>query len=223
MTEFWETNFRDKQMMWGEEPTRSALFARDYFLKQNTKSILIPGIGYGRNAKPFLDAGMTVTGIEISQTAISLAGSRMELNIPIHHGSVSDMPFDDKRYDGIFSHALIHLLDEHSREKFIQDCCAQLAFGGTMIITAVSTKAPSCGKGTEIGMNRYEQHGGARIFFYDEDAIHREFDQYGLVEIRETVEPNEKNPGADMPFLTAVCRKSQHSVGEPVRCAENIL
>ena len=208
MIEFWETNFKDKHMMWGEEPTCSALFARDYFLKQNTKSILIPGIGYGRNAKPFLDAGMTVTGIEISQTAINLARSRMELNIPIHHGSVSDMPFDDKKYDGTFSHALIHLLDEHSREKFIQDCYAQLAFGGSMIITAISTKASSYGKGTEIGIHRYEQHGGARIFFYDEDAVHRAFDQYGLVEIREIVELNEKNPSADMPFLTAICRKS---------------
>ena len=208
MTEFWETNFKDKQVMWGEEPTLSTLFARDYFLKQNAKSILIPGIGYGRNAKPFLDIGMTVTGIEISQTAINLAKSKMELSILIHHGSVSDMPFDDKKYDGIFSHALIHLLDEHGREKFIQDCYAQLAFGGSMIITAISTKASSYGKGTEIGINRYEQHGGAQIFFYDEDVIHREFDQYGLVEIREIVEPNEKNPSADIPFLTAICQKS---------------
>ena len=207
MSEFWETSFKAKQMMWGESPTHSALFARDYFLKQNAKSVLIPGIGYGRNAKPFLDAGMTVTGIEISQTAIDLAKSKMELDITIHHGSVTDMPFDDKKYNGIFSHALIHLLDEGEREKFIQDCYAQLTPGGSMIITAISTKAPSYGKGTEIGTNHYEQHGGARIFFYDENAIHQEFDAYGLVEIQEIVEPNEKNPSAAMPFLTAVCKK----------------
>lgn len=83
MAEFWETNVQDKQMMWGEGPALSALFARDYFLKKGVTNVLIPGVGYGRNAKPFIDAGMTVTGIEVSQTAIDLARSRMELDITI--------------------------------------------------------------------------------------------------------------------------------------------
>ena len=194
--------------MWGEKPTCSARFARDFFLKQDAKNILIPGIGYGRNAKPFLDAGMVVTGIEISQTAINLAKNKGGLDIVIHHGSVSDMPFGDTKYDGIFSHALIHLLDENDRKKFIQNCYEQLTPSGAMIITAISTKAPSYGKGVGIGKNRYEQHGGARIFFYDENAIRREFDMYGLIEIQEIVEPNEKNPSAATPFLTAVCKRT---------------
>lgn len=207
MAEFWETNFQDKQMMWGEEPTRSALFARDYFLRQNATSVLIPGVGYGRNAQPFLDAGMTVTGIEISQTAIDLAKREMGLGITIHHGSVSDMPFDGTIYDGIFCHALIHLLDEHQREKLIKDCYAQLAQGGSMIFTAISTKAPSYGKGTEIGLHRYEQHGGAQIFFYDESSIQQEFGEYGLVECGEIAEPGGKDHGTEIPFVVAVCKK----------------
>jgi hypothetical protein len=51
-------------MMLGTEPSRSAVFARDYFARAGAKEILIPGIGYGRNAKPFLERGMSVTGIE---------------------------------------------------------------------------------------------------------------------------------------------------------------
>lgn len=201
MTEFWETNFQDKKMMWGEEPASSALIARDYFQQHGVKSVLIPGVGYGRNAKPFLDTGMAVTGIEISQTAIDLAKNKLGLDITIHHGSVSDMPFDAQIYDGIFCYALIHLLDESYRKKLIKDCYAQLAPGGIMIFTAISTKSPSYGKGIEIGTNRYEQHGGAQIFFYDEASIHREFDAYGLVEVREVTEQN------GLPFLMAVCSK----------------
>jgi len=202
--EFWEKNFQDKQMMWGEGPTESALFARDYFLKQDVTNVLIPGVGYGRNAIPFLDADMTVTGIEISQTAIDLARSEMKLDITIHHGSVSEMPFDDKKYDGIFSHALVHLLDEEQRKKFIKNCYSQLAQGGTLIITAITTKAPSYGMGTLIGPNRYEQHGGVQIFFYDEDIVRREFGEYGLVELREI---SESSGASVMPFLVAVCTK----------------
>lgn len=204
MGEFWETSFQDKQMMWGEHPTRSALFVRDYFLEHNIKNVLIPGIGYGRNATPLLKAGMRVTGIEISQTAIDLARSKMGLDIPIYHGSVSDMPFDEEKYDGIFCHAVVHLLDEESRKKLIKDCYTQLAPGGAMIFTAVSINASSYGRGIEIGQNRYEQHGGAQIFFYNEGAIHHEFDDYKLVEIREIAEPH---GDSEMPFFIAVCKK----------------
>lgn len=64
--------------------------------------ILIPGFGYGRNAKLFIENGFDVTGIEISQSAIDLAKTN-GLNCMIHHGSVTSMPFDDKIYDGIFA------------------------------------------------------------------------------------------------------------------------
>jgi len=208
MAEFWERSFQDHRMMWGEDAALSALFARDYFLEQGVHSVLIPGIGYGRNARPFLDAGMSVSGIEISQTAIDLAKSTVGRDAIIYHGSVSDMPFDDRTYDGIFCYALIHLLDERDRAKLIRDCYAQLAHGGCMIFTAISTKSPTYGKGTPIGPQRYEQFGGVQIFFYDEASMLHEFNNYGLVEIREIAEPSGKDHSTDMPFLAAVCRKT---------------
>ena len=89
MAEFWETAFTKMQMAWGLEPTISASLAGDYFARAGAKDVLIPGIGYGRNAKPFLERGMSVMGIEISETAIALARSRLGLEIPIVHGSVT--------------------------------------------------------------------------------------------------------------------------------------
>ena len=75
MTEIWESLFAARRVMWGEEPTRSALLARDFFVTRGAKDLLIPGVGYGRNAKPFVDSGMSVTGIEVSASAIALARS----------------------------------------------------------------------------------------------------------------------------------------------------
>lgn len=92
--EFWDDAFIRSELMWGLAPTASALFARDYFAKLGVTEVLIPGIGYGRNAKPFLEQGMQVTGIEVSETAIALARSKLGLDITIHHGSVLAMPFD---------------------------------------------------------------------------------------------------------------------------------
>ena len=73
MAEFWETAFRKMQLAWGLEPTVSAGLAAERFAAAGARDVLIPGIGYGRNARPFLDRGMAVTGIEIAETAIALA------------------------------------------------------------------------------------------------------------------------------------------------------
>jgi 2-polyprenyl-3-methyl-5-hydroxy-6-metoxy-1,4-benzoquinol methylase len=93
------------------------------------KNILIPGVGYGRNAQIFIENGIKVTGIEISKTAIELARKHYGTDINIYHGSVADMPFDNSRYEGIFCYALIHLLDSQEREKLIHDCYNQTLRG----------------------------------------------------------------------------------------------
>ncbi|EON70643.1 hypothetical protein H131_20467 [Lysinibacillus sphaericus OT4b.31] len=121
MTEFWESSFIEKQTMWEFDDTHSAILTKDFFLERNVKDILVSGIGYGRNAKVFIGNGINVTGMEISKTAIDLARQN-GLNTSIFNGSVTDMPFDNKLYDGIFCYALIHLLNNRERNKFIKDC-----------------------------------------------------------------------------------------------------
>ena len=205
MAEIWEKQFADRGLMWGKEPTLSALFARDYFVRAGIHDVLVPGVGYGRNAKAFLERGMSVTGIEISASAIALARSQLGLDIPIHHGSVSDMPFDDRRYDGIFCYGLIYLLDADGRAKLIRDCWAQVAPGGTMIFTVISKTAPMYGQGPRLGDDWYEIHPGLRMFFYDADSVEREFGAHGLVEQSRLDEPI--HTGTTFPFINVVCEK----------------
>lgn len=136
--------------MWGFAPAKSTLLVNDFFMKQNVKNVLIPGIGYGRNAQIFKDHGMTVTGIEISKTAIDLAQKHFGKDSIIHHGSVIEMPFDKNLYDGIYCYALIHFLDTEERSKFIQDCLNQLTENGWMAFATVSKNAQIYGQGTYI-------------------------------------------------------------------------
>ncbi|MEG3656775.1 class I SAM-dependent methyltransferase [Arenibacter palladensis] len=200
MSEFWETNFIGKQAMWGFEPVKSAIITKDFFIKQSVKNVLVPGIGYGRNAQIFMANGINVTGIEISKTAIALAKKHFGNDMTIYHGSVSEMPFDEKKYDGIFCHALIHLLSKNERIKLIQDCYDQLDKNGYMVFTAVSKDAPNFGKGKMISKDRYEVHEGAKIYHYDREAVHSEFDQAGLYEIVEVKE--------DQPMFLIKCKKN---------------
>lgn len=205
MTEFWERAFDEKELMWGLAPTLSASAASDRFARHGAKSVLIPGIGYGRNARPFLERGMSVTGIEVSATAIALARSRLGLDIPIVHGSVADMPFESRPYDGVFCHGLAHLLDGQAREKLFRDCYRHLAPGGHMILTVISKKAPMYGQGARLGEDWFERLPGLPMYFYDAESVRRELGPYGLVELSELDEP--AGDGAVLPFLKVVCRR----------------
>ncbi len=202
MTEFWEEAFKDKQEMWGLAPAKSAVLTKDFFVGQQVKSVLIPGIGYGRNAQIFMDNGMTVTGIEISQTAIDLAGKHFGNDLTIYHGTVTEMPFDDKLYDGIFCYGLIYLLDKKDRKKLIKDCFNQLTENGFMIFTAITKAARTYGQGTLIRKDRFEMFGGVKIFFYDKETIEEEFGDAGLFEVTEVAE--------NYPFYLIKCRKSRN-------------
>lgn len=208
MTEFWEANFRDKQEMWGDKPADAAIATVELFKKHGLNKILIPGFGYGRNAKIFTDNGLNVTGIEISKTAIVLAKKHYGDNLKVHYGPVSNMPFDQETYDGIFCYALIHLLDENERKKLIKDCYNQLRTNGYMVFTAISTHDNSYGKGEFLSKNRYLMEHGAKLFFYSPGSITDEFGKYGLIESKE-VEESAK-PMGNRPshiFWQVVCKK----------------
>ncbi len=209
MTEFWEKNFQDKQAMWGEEPADCTVSVLDLFKQSKLHKILVPGFGYGRNAKPFIDSGFNVTGIEISETAIELAKKRYGDQVKVYHGSVNDMPFDQKLYDGVFCYALIHLLDDKDRMKLIQDCYSQIRPDGYMVFVAISTSDDAYGEGQAISPNRFETKHGVQLSFYDLAAIEKEFGKYGFIKAEEINEPAVtagRKPSQKFWFIT--CRSS---------------
>lgn len=118
----------------------------------------------------------------------------------IYHGSVNDMPFDDRKYEGIFCYSLIHLLNSSERRKLIRDCYDQLSAGGYMVFTVISTKAPTYGQGKRLSKDRYSMFGGVNMFFYDHDTIAKEFGKAGLLEIVEVTE--------NYPSFLIKCQKS---------------
>lgn len=203
MTEFWEEAFKDKGEMWGLRAAESAKMTSDFFYSKGVKNILIPGMGYGRNAKVFKENGMTVTGIEISQTAIDMAKKHFGNDLNIYHGSVTDMPFDNTKYDGIFCYGLIHLLDKDERIKLISDCYTQLADEGYMVFTTITKAAETYGKGTCISKDRFEMFGGVKMFFYDTETIEQEFGKARLSDIATVTE--------NYPFYIITCKKGKSS------------
>jgi SAM-dependent methyltransferase len=199
MTEFWEKAFIEKKEMWGFEPSNSTKLTNDFFKENSLKNILVPGFGYGRNAQLFKENGMEITGIEISKTAIEYSRKHYGNETTIHHGSVTDMPFDNREYDGIYAYGLIYLLDKDERLKFIQDCYSQLSKNGFMVFTVITKESKTYGTGTLLSKDRYEMFGGVKIFFYDKESIVEEFEKFGLLDVQDVNE--------NFPFYLIKCKK----------------
>ncbi|PVY38891.1 methyltransferase family protein [Pontibacter virosus] len=196
--------------MWGFEPADSAIAALNLFRENRLNKILIPGFGYGRNAKIFADAGFKVTGIEISETAIELAQKHYGDDVKVYQGSVSVMPFDQEVYDGIFCYALIHLLSEKERAKLINDCYKQLKPNGYMVFVAISKNDAAYGEGEELSKDRFEMKHGVQLFFYDSDSVEKEFGRYGIIEAKEIDEPaKHKGNRASQKFWFITCKKQE--------------
>lgn len=207
--EFWEKAFREKQKMWGEGPAISAIETSVLFKEMGFRKILIPGVGYGRNAKVFLEAGMEVAGIEISETAIALGKQLFGSGLRIVHGSALDMPFDSETYDGVFSHALIHLFDAQERRKLIADCFDRIVDNGAMVFTAITKNAGSFGAGTRISRDRFRTKDGVDLFFYDESSIEEEFGRFGLEEMVKYLEPVNGSRDSMTELWRITCRKRE--------------
>jgi SAM-dependent methyltransferase len=208
MTEFWESSFRDKQEMWGWEPADSAIKTLELFKKFGLNNILIPGFGYGRNAKIFTDNGFKVTGIEISETAIDLAKKYFGDSTKVYHGSVSSMPFDQELYNGIFSYSLVHLLNAEERINLIDDCYNQLKPDGYMVFVSISKMDFRYGQGKEISKDTFEPWPGLTLFFYDLDSIKTEFGKYGLVDAELINEPiKDLGDKPSQRFWYIICKK----------------
>ena len=188
MKEFWENKFKDEKLIWGNEPTESAIETAEFFHKKRIKGILLPGIGYGRNANAFIEKRIEVVGIEISGTAIKTA-RKSGFQFPIFHGSVLDMPFDNKKYEGIFCYSLLHLFNKKERVKILNLCYNQLQKNGLMVFVVVSTKTDMFGKGKLLSKNRYQLTKGLDVFFYNEISIKNEFSSFGLISVEEIDEP----------------------------------
>jgi SAM-dependent methyltransferase len=207
MKNIWDSTFSKKEPIWGFQPSDSAIETLETFRAENINKILIPGAGYGRNARLFLENGFDVTGIEISGSAIETARLN-NIGCTIHHGSVTGMPYDDEIYDGIFCYALIHFLNRNERRVFLQACFNQLRNNGLMIFGVTSLMNSMYGSGRYLSHNRYQFPNGLRVFFYDDEAVEKEFTPFGLIEYRPIDEPIKFEAGHEpVKLFYVICRK----------------
>lgn len=180
MSEYWNQRFAQEGMIWGSDPSPTALHARELFSNFKLQSVLVPGAGYGRNTKVFSSEFETY-GIEVTPAAVDLA---LEWDPDSHFilGSALDLGLE-VRVDAIYCYDVLHLFLIEDRRKLIANCLKQLRPGGLLYFTCFSDEDLSNGCGELIEPGTYEYKKGKYAHFFSENDIREHFSGTDILEM----------------------------------------
>lgn len=174
---YWNKQFSDDSHIWGDQPSIATEIALSLFKKNIIKKLLIPGVGYGRNSKPFTASGFSVTGVEISPTACDLA-KKYDPLLNLIEGSIFDVKLSTGEYDAIFCFDVLHLFLEEDRTRFIKKCAEKISPNGFMFFTALSEKDEYFGTGNVVESNTFEVKQNKLIHFFTQSDLAESFNKF---------------------------------------------
>ncbi len=157
--ERWEKKYRDKGVLWGEDPSVLAIAAIRFLKKlpdrKTGRSLADLGCGYGRDlvflAKELPD--IVLLGIDSSRSAAESATRRC-LERGISNITIKCVDFREiqgQKFDIVYSSNLYHLLSRPEREEFCSVVSHMLMPGGYLFLSTLSDKDPEhAGKGEVV-------------------------------------------------------------------------
>jgi SAM-dependent methyltransferase len=197
MASYWDGRYRSEGKIWGDTPSNTATYALKAFRAHGVKSVFIPGIGYGRNARVFLAGGMSVKGVDISGEALQILKKDLP-EIRYQEGGALETPFGGP-YDAIYCFNVFHFFMSGDRQAFLKKCRDALGEGGMAVFTTLSEKESSYGRGMEIEPGTFESKPGRFVHYYGDDEIRKEFKDFNILE--SGLMEDEENHGEEGPHV----------------------
>jgi len=194
MRAFWDARFTHEGKVWGDAPSRSVAHALDLLRGHPVQRVLVPGSGYGRNTRPFSEAGYEVVGVEISAAACRLAALH-DPATTTHCRSALDLAFDETRYDAIYCFNVLHLFRDEGRRSFLRQCGAHLVEGGIGYFSVFSEQEPSYGRGAQVEPNTFESKPGRPVHYFDEDDLSAHFAEWKVLDTGLIHDPEDHGAG----------------------------
>ncbi|MBI2120194.1 MAG: class I SAM-dependent methyltransferase [Parcubacteria group bacterium] len=140
----WEREYRNPQLVTkGGKPQNDTLRFFTFLKKEEGVTleglrVLDLGCGTGRNANYLAELGNTVTGFEISGTAIELARARAKSSGVaaeyFYHDIGAKYPFGDSTFDLILDVTSSNSLNEKEREIYLAETHRVLKLGGYFFV-----------------------------------------------------------------------------------------
>ncbi len=207
MSTFWETRYAAEGAIWGREPSKTVERAHALFQRDDIRTLLIPGSGYGRNAEFFARRGYEITGIEVSKTALELAQKQDPGNRYLH-GSVLDDVLHDETFDAIYCFNVLHLFLAAERRQVIRRCRRWLRPGGLAYFVVFSEEEESYGKGAAVEDNTFEARPGRPAHYFTDADLRAHFADFTILETGLVSDPENHSPeGPHVHVLRYICAR----------------
>ena len=85
------------------------------------KQVLEIGLGQGADSEQIIGRGARWSGLDVTPESVDRVRTRLQLrrlpHQPVTHGSVLDIPFEDRRFDMVFSHGVLHHVPDIRRAQ----------------------------------------------------------------------------------------------------------
>ena len=174
------------------KPSKTAYYALKLFKNLNVRSVIVPGSGYGRNTKLFVEEGFKVVGVEISDDAVKLA-RKFDTKSKFYRKTALEIDSINGKFDAVYCFNLLHLFRKKERLLFIDKCNRILNNDGYAFFVVFSDKEISFGKGKKIEENTFESKPGRIAHYFTREDLLAHFKDFEVIEIGEM--DDEENHG----------------------------
>ena len=189
--EYWDKQFAQHGTIWGDTPSETAFIARKLFQQRGIRSVLIPGVGYGRNAQLFVRDGFSVCGNEYSE----YAAESIKTKLPSLKLIVSDVfelgnDLGNKlgQFEAVYCFDLIHLFLERDRNRLIKILRDRVSTGGLLFVAVLSSEVEYFGVGEQLERNTFEVRPGKVMHFFEAEELRDHFPNDKVVSEGEVVD-----------------------------------
>ena len=98
--------------------------------------LLVPGSGGGHDARHLASVGFSVTGVDVSETAVRTAQDRADeegVDATFHVADLFDLPESMRDFDAVFEHTCFCAIDPSRRDDYVHAVADALRPGGTLL------------------------------------------------------------------------------------------
>lgn len=162
----WQEDDRDPwRTLQREQPNDFSIVSIQHMKSNGVSRLLELGPGAGRDTQAFLDAGLDITAVEISQSGTE----RIKRDFPsvtVIQGDIRDVDLSKRGvFDAIYAFSVLHYFNDTELKYIYFKLLNRLRDNGIIYIATRSSKDSMYGKGKKINDNTFLFNGAERRFY----------------------------------------------------------